>query len=816
MSRSSRVPTLASRALVVALLLAPALPAAAAPFSTRGAESGLLDVPDAEVVDPGSGLLGAELRFDRVAGLPSDFGPLPIYAVAGLVRSLEAGLSLREWGQPGDPRPARLTFGFAAKLRLRAPEGWLPGVAVDATVDRFNFDPVGGARLILSTRTDARLRVAAFAGAESEPGGAGLTYGGALAVKVPADLEVVGEALGGPRGANLGLALRWSARPTLGVQLGFNYFPGDDAFRVSLGIALSPARSPAPAARLEPAPTPAPDEEAPLVAYAEDRPRFRLRVPTFGPDRLGEPGHAQHAPWTPPVAAAGAPPRLAAPPRGGAAPAGDLPEAQLREQEALVEARLRTLRQGDAALGVREQATQADARRLGERADRLTTREQQLDAREKRIQLRGVPTPEQRAMESQEAQLAAAERQLAAAERGLEPTRDAALGSERDAAGREQLERSERERLAALAGLEKAKAKQLELRRQGLAASQRLVAAFEARLAAKGERVGAVERQLATRTERIDTWQRRVEARSARLDQMEKRAEEQRRGGPSVGAGVAVPLAVIPGAPKERAVFVMVVKSPTAVMKTPAAPAPGVQERRDAVHPGVGADKSVAAATVVTFTTPSSQLSELDREAIDGIARLAAREGAEVLIWARAKDASLMSEATRRSEEIRGYVMSTASLSPGQVVTRITTRPGAQGVDVVVSALREGSALQGGAAPTPSAPAPVPAPVQENLTTSETGRRRIRDAVLAVQPSIEDCVSDQMIRRALKSAEGTLRLTVSAPGRVTAVTTEAGPLAGPELDECLGQAAAAWAFPPGEAEYEVSVPLTVVGAGAKR
>ncbi len=812
----SRLPVAVAPLALALALLAPALPAAAAQFSTRGAESGLLDVPDAEVVEPGSGLLGAELRFDRVAGQPSDAGPLPVYAVAGLVRSLEAGLSLREWGQPGDPRPARLTFGFAAKLRLLAPEGYRPGLAVDATLDRFNYDPVGGARLILSSRADARLRLAAFAGAESEPGGVGVTYGGALAVKIPADLEVVGEALGGPRGANLGLALRWSARPTLGVQLGVNYFPGDDAFRVSLGVSLSPARTPTPAARLEPAPRPTEDEAPPMVAYAEDRPRFRLRIPTFGPDRLGEPGHAQHTPWTPPVAAAGAPPRLTAPPRPGAASAGDLAEGQLREQEALVEARLRTLRQSDAALATREQSAQADARKLGERADRLTTREQQLDAREKRIQLRGVPTPAQRALESQEAQLAAAERQLAATERGLEPTRDAALGSERDAAGREQLERSERERLAALAGLEKAKAKQLDLRRQGLAASQRLVAAFEARLVAKGERVDAVERQLATRTERTDTWQRRVEVRASRLDQMEKRAEEQQRGGPSVGAGVAVPLAVVPGAPKERAVFVMVVKSPTAIMKEPAAAAPGAGERREAVHPGVGVEKAVAAATVVTFISPASQLSELDREAIDGIARLAAREGAEVLIWARAKDASLMSEATRRSEEIKGYVMATASLSPKQVVTRITTRPGALGVDVVVSALREGSALQGGAGSAPAAPAPAPAPAQDKLTSTETGRRRIRDAVLAVQPSIEDCISDQMIRGALKSAEGTLKLTVSAPGRVTGVSTEAGPLAGPELEECLRQASTAWAFPPADAEYEVSVPLTVVGAGAKK
>lgn len=802
--------------LALGLLLA--LPAAAAQFPARSAESGLLDVPDAEVAEPGSGLLGAELRFDRYPGQPSDFGPLPLYVVAGLGRSFEAGLSMREWGQPGDPRPARLTFGFATKLQLLAPRGGLPGVAVDASLDRFNADAVGGARLLLSTRADARLRLAAFAGAETEPGrlgGLGVTYGAALAVKTAPAFEVVGEALGGPRGANLGLGLRWSARPTVGLQLGLNYFPEDQAFRVSLGVALSPVRAPAPAARLEPVAAPVPAEEAPLVAYAEDRPRFRLRIPTFGPDLLGQPGHQQHAPYAAPLAAAGAPPRLAAPPRAGVVTAGDLAESQLREQEALADTRLRSLRTGDESLAGREQAAQAAARLLAERADALTAREQQLDAREKRIQLRGAPTQAQRALESQEAQLSAAERQLAATERGFGPTLETALGSERDAAGREQAERSERERLTALAGLEKAKPRQLELRRQALAAARRIAAAAEARLLAKGERIDALEKQVATRTERLDTWRRRVDARASRLDLMEKRAEEQLRGVAGAPALPAVP--ALPGAPRDRAVFVMVVKSPTAIMKEPVARAPGAPERREAVHPGVAVEKAVAAATVVTFTSPTSQLSELDREAIDGIARLAAREGTEVLIWARAKDASLMSEAIRRSEELKSYVITTGKLSPRQVVTRITTRPGAQGVDVVVSALREGSRTAPPALPTAPAPAGgAPAPLADKLAGSETTRRRIRDAVVAVQPSIEACVSDQMIRRNLKSADGTLRLTVSAQGRVTEVTAGSGPLSGPELDECLRQASAAWIFPPADTDYEVSVPVTVVGAGAKK
>jgi hypothetical protein len=226
-------------------------------------------------------------------------------------------------------------------------------------------------------------------------------------------------------------------------------------------------------------------------------------------------------------------------------------------------------------------------------------------------------------------------------------------------------------------------------------------------------------------------------------------------------------------------------------------------------------EKAVAAATVVTFSSPTARLSELDRETIDGIARLAAREGCELLIWARAKDPANMSEAIRRSEEIKGYVINTASLSPKQVVTRITTRPGAQGVDVVVSALREaGKAGQPAPAPTPEAPAAGrPA---DKLAGGETTRRQIRDAVIAVQPSIERCVGEQMLRRGLSRAEGTLKLTVAPQGRVTSATSAGGQLTGPELEACLKGASTSWLFPPADTEYVVDVPITVVRGGTAR
>jgi hypothetical protein len=87
--------------------------------------------------------------------------------VAGVSDRLEMGLSMREWGQPGDPRPARMLFGTAAKLQLLAPREALPGLALSLGLDRFNRDPIATARLTTSVGLFKRLRLAAFVGAEA-------------------------------------------------------------------------------------------------------------------------------------------------------------------------------------------------------------------------------------------------------------------------------------------------------------------------------------------------------------------------------------------------------------------------------------------------------------------------------------------------------------------------------------------------------------------------------------------------------------------------------------------------------------------------
>lgn len=795
-----------------ALALSLAANAAAAPWPARSGERGILDVPDAEVSGIGGGLLGAELRLDRVSGEPTDFGPLPVYLVSGIFPTLDLGASVRESGQPGDPRPSRTIFGFSAKQQLWAPAGTLPGGALSLVLDRVNRGGVAGARLALSTGEISFLRLAAFVGGEAEVdglGNAGPTAGLAATAALPRGMELAGEALAGPRGENLGLAVRWGAQSTLGVSLGVNYLPGDDAFRVALALAFRPKPKPIPVKVLEEL-KPKVEEEEEIVAagFLDDRPHFRLRIRSAGVLALGEPRRLQHGPITV-AAAAPAPARgpaaaPAAPARAAAPSLDDLAEAQLREQEALAEARERRVRSTGEQLDARGKGAGDDTRSAEARERELAAREQQLDARERRAP-RLPPSQQQRQLESLEAQLAAQERQLAAQERSLVPAIDAAQGRERDAGTREEAERQEAARLAATASAAPSRTAQLDLRKQALGARNRQLAALEAQLVAKGERVDAVERQLRVRGERLDAWGRRLDTRTERLDLVERRELEQR---PPAAPRPAEPKdARAPAPAAGKPAFVMVVKSPTAIVKeragAPAGAAPGT-----ALHAGVAVEKAVAAATVVVYPTPATQLSELDRETVDNIARLAARDRCELLIWARAKEPSLMAEAQRRADELRTRAIAVGPLAPAQVVTRITTRPGAQGVDVVVSALRETAK--------PAAPAPAaPAQAAPALLAGESGKRQIRDAVVAAQPSIEACVGEHLERRRLDRAEGVLRVTISTAGQATRVATGEGDLAGPDLEACLTKAAAGWTFPASDAEYVVDVPITIIRGGTR-
>lgn len=795
------------RAWVLGLLLAS--PAAAQNLAARSGETGILDVPDAETVGRGAGTLGAELRLDTVQGERAAFGPLPVYLVAGLHDRLDLGLTMREWGQPGDPRPTKVFFGTAAKLQLLAPNLLLPGIAVDGYVDGFNSDPAYGARAILSTARIGLVRGSAFVGGEIGKSN-GLTGGAAVSVALPYSTELLGEALGGPRGANLGVALRWQATKSISLSLGTNYLPGESGFRTAFTLAFASApRPPAFVKRAEQRREATEEALPPAVIALGERPAFRLKIHLSGAEADGEPRHRQHGVRVAMTEQLPAGPKAVSQAAAAGPSAEDVFESQLRDQEAAGDARERRLKATEDSLRQREAAAKAETLDQEARDQQLASREIQLDAREKRVVLRGPPTQAERAIESREAQLGTQERALAAQERSFQPALDTAAGREKDAAAREQTERADAERLGDEWKRQKDRVAQLDARRQALSARQRQLAATEARLLAMGERIDANERQTRARAERLDAWQRRLDARAERLELLERRSGETRK--PETVKPTEPTTGAAETKPKDKAVFVMVVKAPTAIMKEGAT---GAAPTAASTAPASGAavEKAVAAATVVAFPTPDSQLSELDRESIENIAKLAARENCELLVWARAKSPALMAEAQRRADDIKKRAMAAGSLDAKRVVTRVTTRPGAIGVDVVVSALRE----QGGKPAQPTGAAAAPATgggAIQMLGAGETGKRQIRDSVLRAQPAIEACVGDQIQRKNLNRAEGVLKLTVAANGRVVIVKASEGDLAGPEMESCLTEAAKTWQFPAAEGEYVVDVPITVIGGG---
>lgn len=795
------------RAIAAAIALAlVASRASAQPFPARSGETGIVDVPDGETSGAGGGQLATELRFDHRPGARDEYGPLPLYAVGGLSDRLDLGLTLRESGQPGDPRPSRALFGAALKLQALRGEGAFPSAALGAVFDRINDEGVLGARLSLSASMRP-LRLAAFAGGEAEVAAfrnAGPTAGLAASLGIAGGVDLALEALTGPRGENFGAALRWYDGRSVGVSVGGNYFPGEEAFRVAVTLAFAQprARKVVVVKPVESGPTPEEIAAATGPRFLDDRPRFRLRVPLSGVQQLGAAG-SQHGPFVAPTSVAAAPARpVEATGAKAAAPSlEDLAEAQVRDQEALAAARGRRVGAAGEQIDAREEAAKAEAARLDGRERALTAREQELEARERRSVVR-TPSQPQRQLESLIAQIAAEERNLAAQEKSYVPALDAASARERAAATREQEEGAEAARLAASVRTDMPRAAQVEVRKQALAARNRQLAAMETRLLARGERVDAAERQLRTRSARVDAWARRLDARVERLSLIEKLLEPGRVtpvAAPPKPEGAAAP-------PKDKPAFVMVVKAPTAV----------VQERAEGAAPagvsggsssGVAVEKAVIAATVVMFPTPATQLSELDRETLDNIAKLAAKSQGELLIWARAKDPSLVAEAERRAAEIRARATTAGPLDASRITTRVTMRPGAAGVDVVVSALRET------AKPRTEAPETGGAP---RLESGESGKRQLRDAVVAAQPSIEACIGEHLQRRRAQRGEGLLKVSVSPQGRVTKVVASGGDLSGDELDACLAAAAASWRFPGGEAAYAVDVPITVMAGGSAR
>ena len=271
------------RRLAAALLvLALASVGRADPFPARSGESGLLDVPDAEILPLGGADFAAELRLADGWDPAASVSP-QVALVAGLGFHLEAGISVREGGLPGDPRPSPALFGAAVKLGVLAPRGARPGIAADVVVDRVNHDLGGAARLIVSTGRMGPLRLALTGGAALPhlDGHVRPTFGAAASVRA-GRLEIVGEAVRWPEGTSLGGGVRWLISPTFGVAIGATVEPQTRRAFASLGLAASYAPPPKPPrairrddegeAEIAEAPAPAPR------GFTTDRPRFRLKI----------------------------------------------------------------------------------------------------------------------------------------------------------------------------------------------------------------------------------------------------------------------------------------------------------------------------------------------------------------------------------------------------------------------------------------------------------------------------------------------------------------------------------------------------------
>jgi len=780
---------------------------AADPFATRQGESGILDVPDAETAPVGGGRIAAELRADKAPGLYSSVGPLPLSLVTGLGRRSEFGFSMREWGAPGDPRPSPALFGVAAKLRLSDGSGAMPALAVDFVGDRVNWNGVYASRLIASTGLVGRLRFAAYAGAEVHglrPASIGPTAGLAATFLHRSDLQTALEVAAGPRGALVGGAFRWMIRPTAGVSLGLTWLPGESGFRVSLGLSLASApktRGLAPEAASADRPASGQEKSAAAAkptgpVFTDDRPRFRMTVHQSGTPSETGPRHLQYAMVSDAhrSASTNEPKKAAA--------VLDVDAQRDRELDSLaeqLEGRERRLRSADGALANRQDRLAADQERLKKRDQKLATQGSALDTRELEIRAPGKGTERELQLAEAEDQIRSTERELAVhARQALDAVGDAAR-REKAASAREEQLRPDASRPAEARTFSAKQAQQREARAQALTARDAHLGAVEARLALTRDRLEAFERQLKAEADRLDALERRLSVKQDRLLALERRAHGKP---PEAPAAVAeAPAAATQRTTKAGpSTIAMIVKPPTAPVFT------GPSQAASAPPPtrADSGDKTVLAAAFVALPVAGQALTPEDRDSVANIAKLVAREGGEVVVWARAQSSGLIEEASRRAEELKALAVAAGPLSATIVQTRVTIRPSTTGVDVVVSALRSERRAE-----------PPPADGANKLQTGEAGKRQIRDAISQYRPEIGGCVEAELARRAIQRVDLVLKLKIDARGRIADVASERGEVSGAELDACLRRGSVSWRLPATDGEYAVEVPVTAVVSEAR-
>jgi hypothetical protein len=249
---------------------------AESPLPTHTGESGYLDVPSADTLGRGGATFVLDLRYLQTADSGRAFGPSPLVMSFGLGR-FEAGLSLRQSGLPGDPRPATTIPAGVGKFSILEAKGKRPALAVDLFIDRINRDPVFHLRGLASTERYRRMRLSAFAGGVvgvDKP--SGFTAGLALSVLGPRHTDFMGELLRQPMGPLVGLGVRWQPLPQFALAVGASYLP-EDAKTWLAGVSIAFLNPPL--ARPSPATL---GDKPPEEATARTRKRvFRTERPYF-------------------------------------------------------------------------------------------------------------------------------------------------------------------------------------------------------------------------------------------------------------------------------------------------------------------------------------------------------------------------------------------------------------------------------------------------------------------------------------------------------------------------------------------------------
>jgi hypothetical protein len=274
---------------------------------TRAGESGYLDVPSADSLGKGGAACALDLRYLDSRDVGRSFGPSPLVMQFGLGPA-EAGLSLRQGGQPGDPRPATTIPAGAGKLSILDARGMRPALAADLLLDHINRTPLFHLRAIATTERRWRTRVTAIGGGVigiDQP--SGWTGGAALSVLGPRKTEFVAEILRQPAGRLAGAGVRWQPLALFAVGVGAWYLP-DDARTLSAAITVAFLSPPPVRPTLAPETEKPPEEVRPNPskrAFTSERPRFPLALRQRPVP--GEPGGpARHYPGNA-AALAGAP-----------------------------------------------------------------------------------------------------------------------------------------------------------------------------------------------------------------------------------------------------------------------------------------------------------------------------------------------------------------------------------------------------------------------------------------------------------------------------------------------------------------------------